>query len=198
MPHTTAPTTPLFTTRQALDQELTATGTWKALHTAVHASTPRWTSYPHHNTSSEPVTGLKITEDVPHIGQARTGATILITPDGHCTIRAYTIPGHRWLTALEHLGTLHSHALRPGTPTTPDNPHWVLRPQVKDRSFSGCLHLSDHVQAKTLTELPDTIGDVSAMLTLIPGSPDAYPAAWLQAAGFFHVLATGAPARPQP
>ncbi|MEU7291383.1 hypothetical protein AB0A81_40275, partial [Streptomyces flaveolus] len=123
MPHTTAPTTPLFTTRQALDQELTATGTWKALHTAVHASTPRWTSYPHHNTSSEPVTGVKITEDVPHIGQARTRATILITPDGHCTIRAYTIPGHRWLTALQHLGTLHPHALRPGTPTpTPPPP----------------------------------------------------------------------------
>lgn len=40
MPHPAHPTPHLFTTRQALDHELTLTGTFKALHTAVHASTP--------------------------------------------------------------------------------------------------------------------------------------------------------------
>ncbi|MFD8903070.1 hypothetical protein [Streptomyces ardesiacus] len=203
MPHTATPTAPdLFTTRQALDHELTATGTWRALHTAVHASTPRLTSHAHHNQGSEPVCGLRFTEDVPHTGQARTRGTVHITPDGTLTIRAYTIPGHRWLTALRHLGTLHPHALRPGAPATapadPATPSWSLRPHVKDRSFSGHLQPADHVQAKTLTELPDTVGDTTAMFTITPDSRAACPAGWLLAAGFFHVLATGAPAHPQP
>lgn len=205
MPHTataTAPAPHLFTTRQDLDHELTATGTWKALHAAVHASAPSLTSQPHHNHSQEPVTGLRFTEDTPHTGHARTRGTVVITPDGILTVRAYTIPGHRWLTALQHLGTLHPHALRPGTRTTvpadPATPSWSLRPQVKDRSLLGHLQPADHVQATMLTELPDTIGDVSAMLTVAPDSRAACAAAWLLAVGFFHVLATGAPAHPQP
>ncbi|MFD5079532.1 hypothetical protein [Streptomyces sp. NPDC058371] len=201
MPHTatlTAPAPALFTTRPALDHELTATGTWKALHTAVHASTPSLTSQPHHNQGSEPVCGLRFTEDTPHTGQARTRGTVVITPDGHLTIRAYTIPGHRWLAALQHLGTLDPRALRPGARTTASaslaTPSWLLHPQVKDRSFRGHLQPADHVHATTLTELPDSIGDVNAMLTVVPDSRAACPAAWLLAVGFFHLLATGAPA----
>ncbi|MGW6145533.1 hypothetical protein [Streptomyces sp. NPDC055140] len=204
MPVTTTSTAPpphLFTTRQDLDHELTTTGTWKALHTAVHASTPNLTSQPHHNHGSEPVTGLRFTEDTPHTGQARTRGTVVITPDGILTVRAYTIPGHRWLTALTHLGTLHPHSIRPSAPTTtpagPATPSWSLRPHVKNRSFSGHLRLTDHVEANTLTDLPDSIGDVNALLTVAPGSRAECPASWLLAASFLHVLATGAPACPR-
>ncbi|MFD4475851.1 hypothetical protein ACFWPU_07015 [Streptomyces sp. NPDC058471] len=53
MPHTTVTPTAdapdLFTTRQGLDRELTATGTWKALHAAVRASNPSWTGQPRHH-----------------------------------------------------------------------------------------------------------------------------------------------------
>ncbi|MFJ9580638.1 hypothetical protein ACIRQF_30145 [Streptomyces sp. NPDC101191] len=205
MPDTTTPTAParhLFTTRSALDHELTATGTWKAVHAAVHASTPRLTSHAHRNQGSEPVTGLRFTEDTPHAGQARTRGTIVITPDGILTVRAYTIPGHRWLTALRHLGTLHPHALRPGAPATasadPAAPSWALRPHVKNRSIAGHLQPANQVQVRTLTELPDTIGDVNALLTVAPDNRAACPAGWLLALGFFHVLATGVPASPQP
>lgn len=201
MPHTVTPTAPaphLFTTRQALDHELTATGTWKALHAAVHASTPHLTSHAHRNHGQEPVCGLHFTEDTPHTGQARTRGTVVITPDGHLTVRAYTIPRHRWRTALQHLGTLDPHSMRPGARTTapadPTTQSWSLRPHVKDRSFSGHLQLADHVQAKTLTELPDSIGDVSALLSVTPENRHACPAAWALAVGFFHVLATGTPA----
>ncbi|MEU6070509.1 hypothetical protein ABZ864_40225 [Streptomyces sp. NPDC047082] len=207
MPDTATPTAPhLFTTRQALDQELIATGTWKALHTAVHASTPRLTSHTNQNHGSEPVCGLRFTEDTPHTGQARTKGTVLITPDGILAVRAYTIHGHRWLTALRHLGILHTHSIRPGAPTTAPadpttasaEPSWSLRPHVKNRSFSGHLQPVDHVQAKTLTGLPDRIGDVDALLTVAPDNRAACPAAWLLAVGFFHVLVTGDPASPQP
>ncbi|MEU1465282.1 hypothetical protein ABZ467_32365 [Streptomyces sp. NPDC005727] len=204
MPHATTPTAPaphLFTVRQDLDHELTATGTWKAIHAAMHASTPRMTSYPHSH-AEEPVSGLRFIEDCPHTGQARTRGSVIITADGILSVRAYTIPGHRWLTALRHLGTLHPHAIRPGAPTAAPTefaaPAWALRPHRKDRSFSGHLHPAEHVQAATLTELPDTLGDVNALLTLTPGNRTACPAAWRLAASFFHVLATGAPAHPQP
>lgn len=209
MPNTTTPTTPaphLFTTRQALDHELTATGAWKALHTAVHAATPRLTSHAHHTPGSKPVCGLRFTEDTPHNGQARTKGTVLITPDGHLTIRAYTIPGHRWLTALSHLGTLPA-SLSPGAPATPPadptTPLWTLRPHRKDRSFSGHLQPADDLQITTLTELPDRNGDINAQLTVAPDGRAAddraaCAAGWLLAISFFHVLITGAPARPQP
>ncbi|OEJ49524.1 hypothetical protein [Streptomyces agglomeratus] len=188
MPDTATPTAPhLFTTRQAVDHELTATGTWKALHAAVHASAPSLTSHAHHNRGSEPVCGLRFTEDTPHTGQARTRGTVVITPDGILTVRAYTIAGQRWLTALRHLGTLHPHphSIRPGAPTTapttaptdPATPSWSLRPHVKNRSFSGHLQPADHVHAKTLTELPDTIGDVNAMLTVAPATEPRAPSA---------------------
>ncbi|WP_331732929.1 hypothetical protein OG613_48935 (plasmid) [Streptomyces sp. NBC_00015] len=202
MPHTATPTAPAphqFTTRQDLDHELTATGAFKALHAAVHASTPRLTSQPHRNEGSEPVCGLRFTEDTPHTGQARARGTVVITPDGILTVRAYTVPGHRWHTALQHLGTLDLQAMRPGHHTSaPTTRTWSLRPQLKDRSFSGHLQLADHVQATTLTERPDSIGDVTAMLSVAPDSRAACRAAWLLAVSFFHVLATGAPARPQP
>lgn len=203
MPSTASPTAPaadLFTTRQALDQELTVTGAWKAVHAAVHASTPSLSSHPYHN-QGEPVCGLRFTEDTPHIGQARIRGTVVVTPGGILTVRAYTVPGHRWLTALSQLGTLDPRSILPGAataPADPASPSWSLHPQVKDRSFSGHLQLSDHVQAKALTELPDSIGDVNAMLTVVPDSRAACPAGWLLAVGFFHVLATGVPARPQP
>ncbi|PQM20668.1 hypothetical protein Sfr7A_26140 [Streptomyces xinghaiensis] len=185
---------------------MTATGTWKALHAAVHASTPRLTSHAHPNPGSKPVCGLRFTEDTPHTGQARTKGTVLITPDGHLTIRAYTVPGHRWLTALSHLGAFPSPPC-PGTPTADTaTPLWTLRPHVKNRSFSGHLQPADHLQAATLTELPDTNGDINkALLTMAPGNRAtdpakraACPAGWLLALSFFHVLTTGAPARPQP
>jgi hypothetical protein len=202
----TTPTTParcLFTTRQALDRELTVTGTWKGLHTAVHASTPRLTSHAHPGHGLEPVCGLRFTEDTPHTGQARTRSSVVVTADGHLTVRAYMIPGHRWLTALSHLGTLDPHAHHPtGQPATaPAEPaarSWLLRPRVRNRGFCGRLQPADHVQATSLTGLPDTVGDVNAMLTVTPDSRTACPAAWLLAVGFFHVLATGAPASPQP
>ncbi|MFF7953646.1 hypothetical protein [Streptomyces griseorubiginosus] len=203
MPHPARPAPHLFTTRQGLDHELTLTGTWKALHAAVHASTPRLTSHAHPNPDNEPVTGLRFTEDVPHAGQARTRGSIIVTPDGHLTVRAYTIPGHRWLTALRHLGTLDPRALRPGANTTADPadpaaPAWSLRPKLKNRSICGQLQPTDHVQATTLTQLPDTIGDVNAQLTIAPDNRAACRTAWLTAAAFLHVLATGAPAHPQP
>ncbi|MFF7115452.1 hypothetical protein ACFY91_24515 [Streptomyces albogriseolus] len=188
------PTPPLFTSRQALDRELTVTGTWKALHTAVHASTPRLTSHSHPNPGGEPVTGLRFIEDVPHTGQARTRGTVIVTPDGHLTIRAYTIPGRRWLTALRHLGTLDAQSLLPGadtTPADPTTPAWSLRPQVKNRSVCGQLRPSEHVQATTLTELPNTLGDTTAQLTLAPDSRAACQAAWQTAASFFYMLTTG-------
>ncbi|MEV7691665.1 hypothetical protein ACFW1F_18245 [Streptomyces bungoensis] len=119
MPHTTTPTAPaphLFTVRQDLDHELTVTGTWKALHAAVHAATPRLTSHPHSH-GEEPVFGLRFVEGTPHTGQARTRGTVIITADGILAVRAYTICGRRWLTALRHLGTLNPAAIRPGAPT---------------------------------------------------------------------------------
>lgn len=205
MPDTNTPTAAaprLFTTRPALDLELTHTGTWKAIHTALHASTPRLTSHVHPNPGGEPVTGLRFTEDTPHIGQARTRGSIIVTPDGHLTIRAYTIPAHRWLTALRHLGPLDPHAIRPGAeataPADPATPSWSLRPKLKYRSFCGHLKPADHVQATTLTELPDTIGDTNAQLTIAPDNRTACPTAWSTAAAFLHVLTTGAPARTQP
>ncbi|MFF2205939.1 hypothetical protein [Streptomyces sp. NPDC058145] len=116
--------------------------------------------------------GLRFIEDCPHAGQARTRGTVIITPYGILSVRPYTVPGHRWLTALRHVGTLHPDAIRPGAPTAaptePVAPSWSLRPHRKDRSFSGHLHPADHVEAATLTELPDTIGDVNALLTLTP------------------------------
>lgn len=202
MPQPVSPAPHLFTTRQTLESELITTGTFKALHTAVHASTPRLTSHAHPNPGGEPVTGLRFTEDVPHTGQARIRGSIIVTPDGHLTIRVYTIPGHRWLTALRHLGTLEPHALRPAaqaaTPTDPVTPAWSLRPKLKDRSLCGHLQPADHVQATTLTNLPDSLGDTTAQLTIAPGNRAACPTAWHLAAAFFHVLATGAPAHPQP
>jgi hypothetical protein len=186
VPDTATPTAPrLFTTRRALDDELAATGTFKALHAAVHTSTPHLTAHAHRH-GSEPVTGLRFTEDTPHTGRAHTSGSAVVTPDGILTIRAYTIPGHRWHTALQDLG---AHTTAHG---------WSVRPHTKNRSFSGRLQPADHVQATTLTELPDGIGDVTAMLTLAPDSRAACPAAWLLAVGFFHVLATGAPARLRP
>ncbi|MFD6335338.1 hypothetical protein ACFWGI_37955 [Streptomyces niveus] len=201
MSHTFTPTAqPLFTTREDLDHELTATGSWKALHAAVHASTPRLTSYPQHH-GSEVVCGLRLTEDTPHAWQARTRGTVTITPDGTFTVRAYSVPGHRWLTALQHLGTLDPHALRPcpSTPTTadPGAPAWSLRPHVRNRSITGHLQPVGHVQARMLSDLPDTIGDVKAMLTVTPDNRTVCAASWRLAVGFLHTLTTGAPARPQ-
>lgn len=194
---TAVPASDLFTTRRELDNELIASGTWKALHAAVHASTPRLSSYTHHSSGSEPVCGLRISEDVPHTGQARTRGSIVFTPDGHLTIRAYAIPRHRWLTALQHLGALNLDALRPGAPTATGAlaSSWSLRPQVKSRSLFGHLPLADHVRATTLTQLPDTVGDTNAMLTVAPERRAACGTAWQLATGFFHVLATDAPAR---
>ncbi|MET9112548.1 hypothetical protein [Streptomyces zhihengii] len=186
----------MFTSRADLDHHLTATGTWKNLHTAVHHSAPRVTSYPHPH-EGEPVCGFSFTEDTPRPGPARTTGTILITPDGHLTVRAHQLPGHRWLTALRHLGDLAPGALRPGTRTTPAGSapgHWALCPHVKDRSFAGDLHLPGDVDAQMLTELPDPRGDVTAMVTIAPGSPQALEAVWMCATGFVHVLMTGAPA----
>ncbi|WP_440581455.1 hypothetical protein [Streptomyces sp. PT19] len=201
MPQPVSPAPHLFTTRQALENELITTGTLKALHAAVHASTPRLTSYPRPFPGDEPVTGSNFTEDVPHKGQARTRGSIIVTPDGHLTVRAYTIPAHRWLTALRHLGALDSHALRPtapaATPTGPATPTWSLTPKLKDRSYCGHLQPADHVQATTLTNLPDTLGDTTAQLTIAPDHRAACPTAWQLAAAFFHVLVTGAPAHPQ-
>ncbi|MEU5196046.1 hypothetical protein AB0G86_18650 [Streptomyces scabiei] len=211
MPHTTVTPTShatqgpsLFTTRQDLDHELTTTRTWKALHAAVHASTPRLTSHAHRNHGQEAVCGLRFTEDTPHRGQARTRGSIIVSPDGHLTVRAYTIPGHRWLTALRHLGALDPKTLRPGpgaratVPAEQATPSWSVRPHVKHRSFSGHLQLADHVKAQTLTGLPDAIGDVNAQLTIAPDTRAACPAAWLLATGFFHALTTGAPAHLRP
>jgi hypothetical protein len=130
VPPTASPSAPaadLFTTRQALDQELTVTGAWKAVHAAVHASTPRLSSHPYHN-QGEPVCGLRFTEDTPHIGQA----PVVVTPDGILTVRAYTVPGHRWLTALSQLGTLDPRSILPGAataPADPASPSWSLRPR---------------------------------------------------------------------
>ncbi|MGP3953473.1 hypothetical protein [Streptomyces sp. 7N604] len=192
----------MFSTDHELHEALTASGTFGALYAAVHASTPRLTPQAHEdrNQGSEPVAGLRFAEDMPHSGQARTRGTLVITADGTLTVRAYTTPGSRWLTALRYLGALHS--IRPGAdttaPTDPATPLWSLRPHVKDRILSGSLQPADHVQAKTLTELPDTIGDVNALLAVAPDNRDACPAAWALAVGFFHVLATGTPAAQEP
>ncbi|MGW5329381.1 hypothetical protein [Streptomyces sp. NPDC004014] len=127
--------------------------------------------------------------------------SVIITADGIPSVRAYTVPGHRWLTALRHLGTLHPHAIRSGAPTTPTDPaapSWSLRPHRKDRSFSGHLHPAEHVHVATLTELPDIIGDVNALLTATPRNRAACPDGRRLAASFFHVLTTGAPAHVQP
>ncbi|RNG32957.1 hypothetical protein [Streptomyces botrytidirepellens] len=168
----------------------------------MHASTPRLTSQPHQDPGHEPVCGLRFTEDTPRTGQARTRGTVVITLDGILAVRAYTTPGHRWLTALQHLGDLHPHALRPGAPTTAPadsaTPSWSLRPHLKNRSLFGHLQPAEHVQAHTLTELPDTNRDVSALLTVTPDNRAACPAAWLLAVGFFHVLTTGAPPAGRP
>lgn len=48
--------------------------------------------------------------------------SVIITADGILSVRAYTVPDHRWLTALRRLGTLHPHAIRSGAPTTPTDP----------------------------------------------------------------------------
>ncbi|MBM9624145.1 hypothetical protein ACFQ60_02330 [Streptomyces zhihengii] len=199
MPDATT-TARLFTTRADLDHRLTTTGTWKNLHTAIHHSAPRMTSYPHPH-EGEPVCGFSFTEDTPRPGPARTTGTILITPDGHATIRAHQLPGHRWLTALRHLGDLTPHALRPDALTTPAHPtpdHWALRPHVTNHSFSGHLNLPDDAHAQMLTEHPDPFGNVTAMLTIAPDTPQALTAAWTHATGFCHVLLTGTPAPAQP
>ncbi|MEU2552328.1 hypothetical protein ABZ589_11650 [Streptomyces sp. NPDC013313] len=77
-------------------------------------------------------------------------------------------------------------------------PSWSLRPHRKDRSFSGHLHPAEHVHVAILTELPDTIGDVNALLTATPRNRAACPDGRRLAASFFHVLTTGAPAHVQP
>ncbi|MEV5801714.1 hypothetical protein [Streptomyces collinus] len=105
----------------------------------MQASTPRTTSYPHSH-AGEPVLGLRSIEDSPHIGQARTGGTVIVTPDGILSVRAYAVPGHRWLTALRYLVTLPHDALSLGAPTAPTDPAtltWSLRPHRTDRSLSG-------------------------------------------------------------
>ncbi|MFF1678341.1 hypothetical protein ACFVYG_20165 [Streptomyces sp. NPDC058256] len=202
MPDTATPTASapnLFATREALDHELTASGTWHGLYTAVHASTPRLAARAHDDIDGQAVAGLAFCGGRRN-HQLTTSGSVLITPDtGAIAVRAYTVPEARWFAALDHLGAVRADQ-NDNPPADCDAAAWTWRSGNRDKPgiLLGHLRPATRTQAQTLIERDKTSADSNAMLVLKPDSRAACPAAWLLAVGFFHVLATGAPASPQP
>lgn len=83
----------------------------------------------------EPLFGLRFGEDTPHTGQARTRGTVITTSDGILSVRAYTVPGHRWLTALRPEARRTAQRF-PGTDAPPGPRHYSHRWPV-------CMHKVD-------------------------------------------------------
>jgi hypothetical protein len=183
----------VFSTHKELHETLTASGTFSALYTAAHASTPPLSAHAHEAIGGYPVAGITF-HDNQRNHQATTSGSVIVVPDtGAVTVRSYHVPHSRWYTALDHLGTVrvdHSNDL-------PARPVWTFKPGIRHKPgvLLGHLQPGAHTEAQTLIERDKTNDEHSnTMLLLTPTSRGACPATWALAATFFTALVTGAPA----
>ncbi|MGC5264107.1 hypothetical protein ACPXCO_24115 [Streptomyces cyaneofuscatus] len=173
----------MFTTHD-LHQELTTSGTFNGLYTALMASKPPLCVRPH----TDQVTGLVFFEQTPRVRNSPISGTITFTPDsGAILLRAIGYTGPRWHTALERLAT--TTAAWSWQPTTDHQPG----------TLEGALGLGASITAETRIGRSDHHDDVAdAALALIPADRAASGGAWALAVTVLGVLVTDDPAYRSP
>ncbi|MEU6070622.1 hypothetical protein ABZ864_40830 [Streptomyces sp. NPDC047082] len=182
----------LYTTPEEFHEALTDADVWHRLYTAVHASNPRLNARAHHDTiDDQPVTGIAVQEDR-RTHQHKVSGSVLISTDGVLIIRAHTIKGTLWYTALDQLGTVGAVDDEGDTPSTALAWTWKPGPRTEPGVTVGTLRLNAHTRAEAVIERSKGTAEyANALLALIPTDRAACPATWRLATDVFHVLATG-------
>jgi hypothetical protein len=173
----------VFTTLDALHQELTTTGTFSGLYTALMASEPPLAVRSHADSD----TGLVFFEQSPRHRNSPIRGSITFNADTGAVIIAadgYNVP--RWLTALERLTT----------PTAA----WTWQPASdhKPGTLEGVLRLGPSVTAETRLGGSPQGYAVDAGLAIIPADREHCEPTWALAVAAVGVLVTEDPAYRSP
>ncbi|MFH0246064.1 hypothetical protein ACGRHY_27440 [Streptomyces sp. HK10] len=173
----------MFTTHDALHQELTATGTFSGFYTALMASEPPLAIRSH--TDSE--FGLVFFEQSPrHRNSPIRGSITFNTDSGAVIIAADGYNAPRWLTALERLTT----------PTAT----WSWQPASDHKlgTLEGVLRLGPSVTAETRLGGSPQGYAADAALAVIPADREHCEPVWALAVAAVGVLVTEDPAYRSP
>ncbi|MFI5864561.1 hypothetical protein [Streptomyces sp. NPDC051546] len=174
----------MFANHDTLHQELTTTGTYSGLYTALMASTPPLAV----RTQADESPGLEFFEQRPRVRNGPISGTITFDPDsGAIVIAADGYSGPRWHTALERLTT----------PTA----DWSWQPATnhKPGTIAGLLRLGTALTAETCIDHARSDGDAAdAAIALIPAQRDACQPTWALAVEVLGVLVTDDPAYHSP
>ncbi|MGZ2361471.1 hypothetical protein LRE75_33135 [Streptomyces sp. 372A] len=168
----------MFTTHDALHQELTTTGTFNGFYTALMVSAPPLSFRSHPDQG----TGLVFFEHSPrHRNSPIRGSITFNAESGAVIIAADGYSGPRWLTALERLTT----------PTTA----WAWQPASDHKlgTLEGTLRLGPSVTAETRLGGSSQGYAADAALALIPADRDHCEPAWALAVAALGVLVTEDP-----
>ncbi|MCQ1577238.1 hypothetical protein [Streptomyces parvus] len=169
----------MFTTHDTLHQELTTTGIYSGLYTALMASTPPLAV----RTQANQTTGLEFFEQSPRVRNGPIRGTITFNPDtGAIKMAADGYSGPRWHTALKRLTT----------PTTT----WAWQPATdhKPGTIEGLLYLGTEITAETYIGHSRHDSDTAdAALTLTPVDRAVCHPTWALAVTVLGTLVTEDP-----
>ncbi|MET7490194.1 hypothetical protein [Streptomyces sp. NPDC005538] len=174
----------MFATHDTLHQELTTTGIYSGLYSALMASNPALSVRRH----EDQATGLVFFEQSPYARNNSINGTITFTLDsGAIVLHANGYTGPRWHTALERLAT------------TTEAWSWQPAPAHKPGTLDGVLQLGTNVTAETRIGSSHHPGDIAdAGLALIPADRAACESAWALGVAVLGVLVTDDPAYRSP
>ncbi|MFI0813471.1 hypothetical protein [Streptomyces echinatus] len=165
----------MFTTHDALHQELTATGTLNGFYTALMVSAPPLAVRSHPDQD----TGLVFFEQSPrHRNSPIRGSITFNADSGAVVIAADGYTGPCWLTALERLTT----------PTAAWS--WQPASDHKPGTLEGILRLGPSVTAETCLGSSPHGYAADAALALIPADREHCEPAWALAVAALGVLVT--------
>ncbi|MYS33676.1 hypothetical protein K388_06018 [Streptomyces sp. KhCrAH-43] len=173
----------MFTTHDALHQELTTTGALNGLYTALMVSAPPLAIRSH----ADQDTGLMFFEQSPrHRNSPISGSVTFNADSGAVIIAADGYSGHCWLKALERLTT----------PTAT----WSWHPAIEHKpgTLEGILRLGPSITAESRLGGSLHGYSASAGLALIPADREHCEPAWALAVAALGVLVTEDPAYRSP